>query len=452
MKNIYLVTSLIITIFTQTHLFATHNRAGEIIYTQMDSYTIEAQIITYTKTSSAAADRDSLQICWGDGLCEYIDRSNGDGEILPHDQKRNIYTGQHTYAEFGNYILSMTDPNRNHGILNVNPPLSDNVVFYIETQFTLSEEIDHSPVLLQAPIDIAFLGTPFLHTPNAYDPDGDSIAYELAVPLEANDMEVPNYFELTEIEPENNNTLTFNEDTGLLVWNAPQLAGEYNIAIKVKSFRNGELLGSVLRDMQILVMPEGNPLPMISTDNFGNDNTIYNMTPNEDVNFQIFANGATPQQILTLSSSSELYETPLGNITFTVNEPSDNNIQATFDWHTHESYIREQPYQLVFKVQDDSGLANFKIIRFRVRPVVSVDQVNEEETTYPVYPNPARDFILYNNIFTKHNEYTILNANGQSVLNGKLTSDVVKIEITNLPSGTYYIKVDNFSGRTFIKH
>ena len=451
MKNIPFIFILIITIFTQNNVFATHNRAGEIIYTQIDSYTVEAQIISYTKASSVAADRDSLQICWGDGLCEYIDRSNGDGEVFPHDQKRNIYTGQHTYSEFGDYVLSMTDPNRNHGILNVNPPVSDNVLFYIETQFSLSGEMDSSPILLQAPVDIAFLGTPFLHTPNAYDPDGDSIAYELAVPLEGNEMEVPNYFELTEIAAGNNNVLTFDEETGLLVWDAPQLEGEYNIAIKVKSFRNGELVGSVLRDMQILVMMEQHPLPMISVDNFGNENTIHNLTPNEDVSFQIFAEGLSSQQILTLSSSSELYEIPFGNATFTVNEPGDNNIVATFHWYAHEAYIREQPFQVVFKVQDDLGLANFKLIRFRVRPVVGMDQPSRDDIMVSVYPNPAGEFVYYNNIFTKYKTYAVFSANGDFILGGKLRPDVVKVGIGELATGIYYIGFDGLAGARFVK-
>lgn len=40
-----------------------------------------------------------------------------------------------------------------------------------------------SPRLLAPPIMRAILGQPFHHNLTAYDPDGDSLAYELAVPL-----------------------------------------------------------------------------------------------------------------------------------------------------------------------------------------------------------------------------------------------------------------------------
>jgi len=46
---------------------ATHNRAGEITYEILDTpdgLTIRATITTYTKASSIAADRDTLDICW----------------------------------------------------------------------------------------------------------------------------------------------------------------------------------------------------------------------------------------------------------------------------------------------------------------------------------------------------------------------------------------------------
>ena len=65
--------------------WATHNRAGEIIVETVPDadgncgLTVKATIITYTKTSSVDADRDSLTICWGDDNCERVARMNGAG-------------------------------------------------------------------------------------------------------------------------------------------------------------------------------------------------------------------------------------------------------------------------------------------------------------------------------------------------------------------------------------
>jgi hypothetical protein len=45
--------------------FATHNRAGEIIYEHVSGFTYKVTIITVTK-ASAYADRPYLKIYWGD--------------------------------------------------------------------------------------------------------------------------------------------------------------------------------------------------------------------------------------------------------------------------------------------------------------------------------------------------------------------------------------------------
>ena len=122
---------VVVLIALPSSLLATHNRAGEISIEQVgdcvSSLTVKATIVTYSKASSFQADRDSLEICWGDGQCEYVYRINGPisggyhkGERLENDTKKNIYVAFHTFPALGTYNVSMTDPNRNGGILNVN--------------------------------------------------------------------------------------------------------------------------------------------------------------------------------------------------------------------------------------------------------------------------------------------------------------------------------------------
>ena len=69
--------SLVILVLLPASVFATHNRAGEIIYRLVAPFTYEIEIITYSKASSVAADRDSLEIFWGDGASEFLYRTNG---------------------------------------------------------------------------------------------------------------------------------------------------------------------------------------------------------------------------------------------------------------------------------------------------------------------------------------------------------------------------------------
>jgi hypothetical protein len=238
--------------------YSTHNRAGEISFRQIDDLSVEMIIRTYTKASSVAADRDSLLVFWGDGTEEYVRRSNGpvmagigQGELLPNDTKFNIYTATHTYPGRATYTIGFVDPNRNGNILNVNPPNSVNVPFYIETTFTfLSQQFqgsNSSPILLQPPIDIGCVGQPFIHNPNAYDPDGDSISYELSVPLMDVGTPVPMYSFPNEIVAGPTNNISLNPVTGDFMWLFPKLQGEYNIAIKIHEWREGILISTTTR-------------------------------------------------------------------------------------------------------------------------------------------------------------------------------------------------------------
>jgi len=92
---------LLILLSNAFQVIATHNRAGEITYRQLSSYTFEFTITTFTNTKPTSdgtypADRPSLIIQWGDNTYSEIARSGI--ENLPDFYRKNTYLGQHTYA------------------------------------------------------------------------------------------------------------------------------------------------------------------------------------------------------------------------------------------------------------------------------------------------------------------------------------------------------------------
>lgn len=337
---------------------ATHNRAGEITYTQIGDLTIEATITTYTKASSIPADRDSLEICWGDGTCEWVLRSNGTGNPpqgipLANDTKKNIYIATHTYPGQGHYQISMNDPNRNGGICNVNPPGSDNVPFHLTTTVTLLNSAfqgpNNSPVLLQPPIDIGCVGQTFTHNPNAYDPDGDSLSYHLIVPQQDNNTNVPNYLFPNEIEPGPNNLITLNPTTGEFVWFTPQQTCEYNIAFIIVQYRNGMPIDTMIRDMQILIEECDNEPPVIEAI----DEIC--VVAGETVSFDVRV--TAPIEESDQKVSVEVFGGPM-----IVDDPAvfnvaqgfqDQPLIGTFVWDTKCRHISDQYYSVVFRAEDD---------------------------------------------------------------------------------------------------
>ncbi len=438
---------LFVTLFSTSFLFATHNRSGEITYIQTDDLTIEATITTFTKTSSFAADRDSLTICWGDENCEIVHRSNGPnnaGEDLGNDFKRNKYIIVHTYAELGTYVISMTDPNRNMSVLNVNNGLSDNIPFHLETEFTLTMEANNSPVILQEPIDIAYLGQPYLHVLNAFDVEGDSVAYRLVTPLMAAGVPVTNYAEVTEIGAGDENILSFDETIGLLDWSRPQVEGEYNIAFEILTYRDGILNSRTVRDMQILVLEMPNLLCDIDT-NFGGNEDVINVSVGDIVNMEITATDMDAEQILTLSSTSGLYDYFSFPASFDIINQNENTVNAVFNWEVKQEHIREHPYQIVFKARDEFGLANYAVRRFRVLGFLDDTDDPNIADSFTIYPNPVADKLT---IQTESEDfsgraYSIWDLAGKKMKSGIFSNATEHyIDIVTLPEGIYFVKIE----------
>lgn len=446
-------------------LHATHNRAGEIVYFQTGDYTIQVWVITYTKASSVDADRDSLTLNWGDGTAETLARSNGlgmppQGELLDNDTKKNIYIGVHTYSEWGDYTMYMTDPNRNLGVINI--PNSINVRFHLETSFRLEAlgglGVNTSPILLEPPVDLAFAGEPYYHTPNGFDLDGDSIAYELVTPMFGPGMDVIDYTTLSEWPLSGNMSVTFNEETGLLIWDAPQLTGDYGIAYAVKSYRDGEEIGRVLRDIQITVIAD-NEAPELTVDGltseiidvFVDDIVIVEMT-GEDTGEEV--------QDITITSTSGLYENEYFDNTATfAADVSGSMGTATFEWVVQAEHVRDQPHQVVFKVKDDymnsgSGASAVAVMRFRAKMVSDLEEREGREIRIQLFPNPVKEtlFVQLDSPLKSPTFYQILNSSGQLITSGKLEAQAKEVDVRALPSGTYFLKIlDTNKYLTFIK-
>jgi len=351
-------------------LFATHNRAGEIHVAQIGPLKVRATIITWTKTSSVNADRDTLEINWGDGLIQKVARSNngGQGQPLANDVKYNVYIAEHTYAGPATYKISMTDMNRNGGIRNVNYPASDNIPFHIETTYTFQDPqfggVNSTPILFQPPIDNACVNKPFRHNPNASDPDGDSLSYQLIVPLQGLGTNVQNYVWPQNISPGSNNALQMNPISGDILWLSPQEAGEYNIAFIVVSWREGEPIDTTIRDMQIFVSTcNNNPPDVVTIDKIC-------VVAGDIIQFPVTGTDPDTLNQVRLTALGAPFTSQYSPATFsTSGKHNPPTVLGTFKWATTCEHISNQPYSVVFKATDSLGtpqLADLKTVRIKV--------------------------------------------------------------------------------------
>ncbi|MCC7466386.1 MAG: gliding motility-associated C-terminal domain-containing protein [Saprospiraceae bacterium] len=337
-------------------LFATHNRAGEIHIEQIGPLTVRATIITWTKTSSVNADRDTLEINWGDGIIQKVPRNNGggfppQGVPLANDIKYNTYVAEHTFAGPSTYTISMTDQNRIGGIINVNPPASDNVPFHIQTTYTFQDAqfggMNSTPYLLQPPVDNACVGKPFKHNPNASDPDGDSLSYQLIVPLQGANANVPNYSFPNEIGFGLDNNFSLDPVTGDILWQSPKVPGTYNIAFEIISWRKGKVIDRTIRDMQIFVSACNNNPPVVEAIN------KICVVAGQEVDFTVLGTDIDTNDLILLTALGAPLTSQYSKAIFDAPEDwGKPPVTGRFTWKTACEHVSNQPYTVVFKATD----------------------------------------------------------------------------------------------------
>jgi len=264
--------------------------------------------------------------------------------------------GQHTFTGPGDFIISCEDPNRNGGILNI--PNSINVPLYIYSELMISPFLggyDNSPVLMIPPVDNGCVHQPFYHNPGAYDPDGDSLSYRLVPCRGAQGQVIPGYT-LPPTDPPN--IIHIDSITGDFLWDNPPQQGEYNIAILVEEWRNGIKIGSVERDMQIIITACNNLPPVIEplkdTCVEAGTTLTFPVKAYDPPDSGTLALTGTGQPFILTDHPASLYPSPA---------TGSGLVRATFTWPTICSHVIKQPYRVFFRAEDNGTPVHLVDIR-----------------------------------------------------------------------------------------
>ncbi len=323
-------------------LLATHNRSGSITYQHISGNTYEFTVKTCTKTSSEA-DRPELEINWGDGTSDTINRINI-VLISTYDAQENYYVGQHTFTGPGNFIVSVEDPNRNSGVINI--VNSVNQPFCIQTELVISPLLgspNNSLIIEDCPCpEFACLNQMYCYNLSAYDPDGDSLSYSI-VPCRGQDCLEMTTGVYAYPQDVGGGTLTIDSISGTLCWDNPVLQGEYNIAIKISEYRAGVYIGSVLQDMQLTVKACNNDSPVISpkpdTCVFVGDDVDITFTASDNADaVHIYATGA----VFNLVDNPAVFVEDTQNPTAT----------GHFIWEPNCNQASNDPYPTIIHAED----------------------------------------------------------------------------------------------------
>lgn len=387
MKPSLLLKTLLIVVLCfgfASELFATHLRAGQItaIRKNCNSLTFIIYVRIYTNSNPNETD---VKVGGEDDILDFGDGSDPDKDgrpgVLVKERDNKTLPGlppgvgyvelryEHTYPANSTYVISYSEPNRNAGVVNMDGSVETR--FYIETRITLDPYFgcnENTPALQVHPVDIGCTGVAWTHNPGAFDLDGDSLSYELLVPFRGRNATVINYRDPNAPEFYENfsagneagtgkPTFHINPVDGTLTWDAPGMAGEYNVAFLIREWRfidgKWRSMGYVRRDMQIIIEECENRRPdlivpediCVVAGEFINE-TIFGIDPeNHAVKIEAFSEIF---DLLAPATQAGLIPDP------PVYQVSSPPAEVQFTWQTECLHVRAQPYQVVFKITDDA--------------------------------------------------------------------------------------------------
>lgn len=234
---------------------------------------------------------------------------------------------------------------RNAAINTISSPGSNTFYIYANLNNVITP-CNSSPTFTNKPVPFACLGQQLCFNHGATDADGDSLVYSLVNPKQtvSNDVSYINPYNAA-------NPLTtagaiqFNTQTGDICFTPTQLQVTV-MAVLVQEYRNGVLIGYVVRDIQITVLNCTNDLPTLSGIN---GTASYNMTvcANQNFCFDVFSNDLNAGQQVGL-----FWNNAIPNATF--NSAGAPHPTGTFCWTPTSSDISNAPHCFTVRVSDDA--------------------------------------------------------------------------------------------------
>jgi len=341
-----------------TGVQATHIKAGEIKSQRLSPTALTYRFTLYLYTKDASdIPQDNATLDFGDLSNLTVSRQSktsiGNGTSV------NIFVFDHTYKAISFYKVGFTEKNRNGGILNMSN--SSQTAFYVELGFLIDPMLglNNSPVLSVPPIDEGAVGKIYTHNPGAYDPDGDSISFRFVTPQSSAGINVLDYrlpgnpFFGGTATTGGPSFLSLNPVTGDIVWNTPSAYGIdprlYNIAIMVEEWRLGVRIGYVIRDMQIEIIESTNNPPVLR---IPQDTCIVAGTLLQEQISSTDVDG----DLMFMEAYSGLFTLANSPATFNVVSNNTSFPIGNLRWQTNCAHVREQPYEVVFKVTDNSPI------------------------------------------------------------------------------------------------
>ncbi|HNP98279.1 MAG TPA: T9SS type A sorting domain-containing protein [Bacteroidia bacterium] len=258
------------------------------------------------------------------------------------------YSGVVTLSNCPDWIFGTRECCRNGAITTLVNPLSENM--YIEATLDNSVSQNNSPVFSNIPIAFECIGQNNYYNHGGLDTDGDSLVYSFVAPLNDANLPVvygPGYSVNNPITSVPGVSIDPQSGDIFMHPTTPEIAV---MAVEIDEYRNGVLIGTVIRDLQIYTITCSNELPLMS----GIDSTnIYTTQAclGSTVCFDVYSADLDTPDSLGISWNNGI---PAG--TFTINPG--RRPTGHFCWTPTAADVRTQPWYFTVTVFDDACPSN----------------------------------------------------------------------------------------------
>ncbi len=411
--------------------------------------------LTYTLTYTAYRDMVGIPIATT-AMITFFDSTSGvsftrnfsydssNVVVLVPGVEQYTYSDTVTFPNAGDWYISYEECCRNFAILNMTNAGSESHHFYTKVSI---DSVNATPEFLNPPIVLAQEGFPFYYNPLPFDVNGDSIAWSLSVPLSSLGYPVAGY-----TLPSSDSLVPFNMDpiTGEITF-LPNLAGNFQVSVRVNEYRNGVQIGEISRDMQIIVVPcANNPVSIILNSNINPvGNKTYQVPPGSSLNMNVNIYDQDAQAISVTATGEPFMLASNPAIANIVN--GTGSASFTFNWTPDLSQVRENPYLIGFRVSETYSTYVFQsdvTIALRVGNAATGIQQLAAEHHLAITPNPASTTVdvQFMASSTKAVAINIISQDGKLVKSAQqeLLStgvQVIRMNINDLAKGIYLLNV-----------
>ncbi|MFM8916974.1 MAG: PKD domain-containing protein, partial [Bacteroidota bacterium] len=257
-----------------------------------------------------------------------------------------VYEGVVTLPlQCSDWVLSYQLCCRNAAITNIANPANN--TFYIYASLNnLNGLCNNSPTFSNKPVPFACLGQQFCFNHGATDVDGDSLVYSLITPYQNANTTVQYNAPYSATSPlASTPAVSFNNATGDICM-TPTALQVTVMAVLVREYRNGVLIGSVERDIQVTVLNCNNNLPTLTGIN-GTNNFNTSVCAGQQLCFNILSADPDANQNVSVN-----WDGGISGASFTTSGGS--RPTGTFCWTPTTSQISNNPYCFTVTVRDDA--------------------------------------------------------------------------------------------------